>query len=134
MRALLAVAIVALGIEGAAAADIEFGGGAAGYLAYGERAEQIVVYDFQPGVVVRSYWHAPWHHRHYFPKGDGEPRLGRVENWSAVSVVSKPPKNFRRYWSTTSILPDYPRIPAPSQSAPVLPEGERFAPPPLTGK
>jgi hypothetical protein len=134
MRALLAVAIVALGIESAAAADIDFGGGAAGYLVYGERAGQIVTYDFQPGVVIRPYWHAPWHHRHYFPIGDGAPKLGRHEDLSAASVVSGPPEDFRRYWSTTSILPAYPRMRAPNQAVPVAPDGERFTPPPLTAK
>lgn len=133
MRALLAVAIVVLGIESAAAADIDFGGGAGGYLPYGERAGQVFIYDVQPGVVIRPYWHAPWRHRHYFPSGDGEPKLGRDEDLSAVSVVSNPPESFHRYWSTTSIPPDYPR-PRPPKTVPVAPDDEHFTPPPLTGK
>jgi hypothetical protein len=96
MRVLLAVAVIALGIAGASAADLDMG---RGYSAIGYRSAPLVIYDYQPGVVVRAYWLAPWRHHHYFPATGKRPRIGRYENLLAVSRPSKPAKTFRRSWS-----------------------------------
>jgi len=96
MRVLLAIAVIALGIAGASAADFDM---ARGYSEHGQRAAQLVIYDDQPGVFVRAYWLAPWRHRHYFPATGKRPRIGRYENLSAVSHPSKPAQTFRRSWS-----------------------------------
>ena len=57
------------------------------------------LYDDEPGVVVRAYWHAPWRYHHYFPATGIRPRIGRYENLSAVSRPPKPAKTYRRSWS-----------------------------------
>jgi hypothetical protein len=104
MRVLIAVAVIAHGIAGinaASAADISIDRSASDtrYSAVGQRAEQFVIYDDQPGVFVRAYWLAPWRHRHYFPATGKRPRVGRYENLSAVGRPSKPAQTFRRSWS-----------------------------------
>lgn len=131
MRAFLAAAFVIAGLQGAGAADLAF---IDGYSGFGARAGQVVTYDFQPGVVVRPYWLTPWRARHYFPAGDGHPRLGRDEDLSAVGSVPQPAEDFKRFWSTTSVLPAAPRFRAPGQVPPDDLNGDRFVPPPLSGK
>jgi hypothetical protein len=108
MRACTLVASLALGlagIAGAAAADLPpEPESAAGlhYSALGRRVGPIVIYDYRPGIVVRAYWLPPWRHRHYFPRGESEPRVGRVEDVSAVGRPPEPAESFSRSWSTTS--------------------------------
>ena len=74
MRALFALAVLTLGIAGltpARAADlvepdtdgVSYGGG----WTHGVRVAPVVLYDYELGVIVRSYWLSPWRHRHYFP-------------------------------------------------------------------
>jgi len=76
----------------------------------GLRIGQMVVYDFQPGVVVRAYWRAPWRNRHYFPTTGEKPEIGRDEDLSVTSRPSEPAETFQRYWSTSSaFLPEAPR-------------------------
>ena len=115
MRALVAIAIIACGLAGATAAraaDVAIGrsGNYSGrHFEYAQRAEQLVIYDYQPGVVVRAYWSEPWRGRHYFPTTGKRPRIGRLENLSARSV-SKPAESYFRFWSTSSaFLPAPPR-------------------------
>ena len=73
MRVLFAVALIVLGIAGvtaASAADLSIDRSAnysSRSYAIGQRIAPLVVYDYQPGVLVRAYWLAPWRHRHYFP-------------------------------------------------------------------
>ena len=101
MRVLFAAILIALGLAGvtaAGAANLPVGHPGP-YSEYGDRAAQLVIYDYQPGVLVRAYWRAPWRHRHYFPATGHRPRIGRYENLSAVSRPSKPAKTFRRSWS-----------------------------------
>jgi hypothetical protein len=75
---------------------------------YGHRAGPIIIYDFQPGVVVRAYWLPPWRHRHYFPFGaekvaadtdDGPPQPAETfeRSWSTCDVCSRelPPLRAR---------------------------------------
>lgn len=132
MRALGAVAGLGFAVAGiavAGAADLPISGHRdyVSYAAIGVRAAPLVIYDYEPGVVVRAYWLAPWRHRHYFPATGKRPRIGRVEHLSARSV-HKSAKTYRRFWSTSSaFLPDLPRgrmrdidvMPAPSEEPPL---------------
>ena len=119
MRVLLAVAVIALGIAGASAADMDM---ARGYSAIGYRSAPLVIYDYQPGVAMRAYWQEPWGHRHYFPATGKRPRVGRYENLSAVSRPSKPAQTFRRSWSNAWAfeheLPRARALPLDTQPAP----------------
>lgn len=118
MRIVFAVAVVAFGVAGAHAADM---GMARGYFASGHRAASLVIYDYQPGVVVRAYWRAPWRHRHYYPTTGRRPKIGRAENLLAARSRPETPETFQRSWSTPwAFLPE--------------PREERVAPPPLRGK
>lgn len=105
MRAIIAIMLLALGIAGVNAADLPIEQGE-GYstrsLGTGERSGVQVVYDFEPGVNVRPYWLAPWRHRHYYPRTDEAPGIGRDEDLSAPSGRLKPAQTFRRHWSTSS--------------------------------
>jgi hypothetical protein len=72
--------------------------------ALGVRTGPIIIYDYRPGIVVRAYWLPPWRHRHYFPHGVREPRIGRLEDVSAVARPPEPAEGFYRSWSTTSAV------------------------------
>lgn len=90
----------------------------------GQRAGVLVIYDDQPGVVVRDYWRAPWQQRHYYPATGRRPRIGRRENLSARRRVLPPAEDYWRFWSNASALP--------SELAPVrerYPEARRWTPP-----
>lgn len=103
MRTLGVIAgfVASLGAATALAADIP--GGSAGYGSYGEgvTAGQIVVWDVEPGVVVRPYWLPPWRNRHYFPSNGEMPEIGRDEDLSQRSAP-QPAKTYRRSWSSSS--------------------------------
>ena len=108
-----------------------------GFSAHGHRAGQLVVYAYEPGVVVRAYWRAPWRHRHYFPATGQQPWAGRDEDLSAPSEPYPPAKTFRRSWSNTSAFEyEVPRArsqPVETQPAPYpepAPRIERFEPHP----
>jgi hypothetical protein len=122
MRACTLIAGFALGLAatgGAMAADLPPEPASAGglyYSALGVRTGPIIIYDYRPGVVVRAYWLPPWRHRHYFPHGEREPRIGRLEDVSAVGRPPEPAESFYRSWSTASDfvreeLPEPERIP-----------------------
>jgi len=87
------------------AADLSNGQspGGYGYAAYGARMEPVIIYDDQPGVIVRSYWDTPWDNRHYFPRTGRKPRVGRLEHISAHPRVSRAQSYFR-YWSASSVF------------------------------
>jgi hypothetical protein len=116
MRVLFAVALIVLGIAGVTAA-----GGAdlstdrsANYStrssAIGHRTAPLVVYDYQPGVIVRAYWLAPWRHRHYYPTTGEKPEIGRDEDLSATGSAPEPAETFYRSWSTSAaFLGELPR-------------------------
>ncbi|MGC1467036.1 MAG: hypothetical protein WA792_15040 [Pseudolabrys sp.] len=102
MRVLLAIGLLVSGALIATPAE-------AGHRHYdyqssiGRRALPIVVYDYEPGVVVRAYWSAPWRNRHYFPtrrKVDITARDEDVSTGSAEPI--KPAESFHREWSTSS--------------------------------
>jgi len=100
MRALMIIAVTLFGIAAATAADLPaerehnvF----THHVPYGQRVGPIVIYDFEPGVVVRAYWLSPWRHRHYFP-------FGAQQDTDAAPGDDGPPQpaeNFERYWSTS---------------------------------
>ena len=42
---------------------------------------QVVIYDDEPGVVIRRWWLPPWRDRHYYPHGRASLRAGsRIPN------------------------------------------------------
>jgi hypothetical protein len=104
MRFHLAIALLVFGFAGssaASAADSPIGRSAAYFSTNGQRSVLRVGYASEPGIVVRAYWHAPWHNHHYFPFTGRRPHIGRKENLSAVSHV-RPAKSFRRSWSNAA--------------------------------
>jgi hypothetical protein len=117
MRILLAAIVVSVGAVAAFAADLPVDSSTR-YSSYssaiGQRTGQLVIYDYQPGVIVRAYWQSPWRNRHYFPRTGERPEIGRDEDLSAPSARSRPAETFMRYWSTISLSPpERPRISAP---------------------
>ncbi|HXD46836.1 MAG TPA: hypothetical protein VN655_17050 [Pseudolabrys sp.] len=72
------------------------------YSGRGHRSSPIVIYDYQPGVVVRAYWLAPWRHRHYYPVTGQQPIAGRDEDLSARAEATDPAEAFSRTWTTSS--------------------------------
>jgi len=98
------------GIAAANAADLTGGGGGYGdYWSFGARMEPVIVYDFEPGVIVRSYWYPPLYNRHYFPRTGRRPKVGRLEHWPARRIQK--PEEYYRYWSVSSVF-------APQQARP----------------
>jgi len=105
MRGFIAIMLLALCIADASAADLQIGQGegySTGFIGGGDRSGVQVVYDFEPGIVVRPYWLAPWRHRHYYPATGEKPEIGRDEDLSALTGDTERPEAFRRHWSTTS--------------------------------
>ena len=110
----------------ASAADVSAGGavGDSGPYAYSPRIEPLIIYDYQPGVIVRSYWWSPWQNRHYFPKTGKRPKVGRLER---VTVrKSSPPQDFYRSWSVSSVFA--PGLPPPPMER-YLPYGQGYGQP-----
>ena len=105
MRVLFALALIALGLSalGLAGVTAASAGNARGYSVIGGRAAPLVIYDYQPGVVVRAYWLAPWRHRHYYPTTGEKPEVGRDEDLSTgASGAPEPAETFQRSWSTSA--------------------------------
>ena len=103
------------------AADLS-GGWGVGHV----HAGPFVVYDYDPGIVVRQYWLPPWVGRHYFPSGGKMPAVGRREQIPSTPVSDK--RNFRREWSSFPIdtIQQPPLILNQQQ---YFPSGETAAPP-----
>jgi hypothetical protein len=125
MRILFAAIVVSAGVTTACAADLPVDSSMQ-HSTYsstmGQRAGQLVVYDYQPGVVVRPYWEEPWRHRHYFPHTGEMPEVGRDEDLSAPRGHYKPAKTFKRHWSTSSnFASEYSHIPAPRMEPSQIP-------------
>jgi hypothetical protein len=116
--AIAAIAIWTASSVAVSAADV-LGGPDAGYgpYAYSPRMEPLIIYDYEPGVIVRSYWWSPWQNRHYFPKTGKRPKVGRLERVTARK--SSPPQDFYRSWSVSSVF-------APALSPP--PSFQRYMP------
>ncbi|MGI8527361.1 MAG: hypothetical protein ACR2K5_14535 [Pseudolabrys sp.] len=101
-----------------------------GYWRDGVRAGEIVIYDFEPGVLTRAYWSPPWRNRHYFPLTGKRPRIGREEDLRA-RAKPKPAEDFYREWSTLRLMLRvirHSRLPAESTEA--AQAGFQAAPPP----
>lgn len=106
MRILLAAIVVSLSVTATRAADLPIDSSSRySTSALGERVAPLVIYDYQPGVVVRAYWQAPWRHRHYYPRTGEKPEIGRDEDLSAPYESYEPAKTFKRYWSNASDFP-----------------------------
>jgi hypothetical protein len=126
MRILLAAIVVSVGATAACAADLPVDSSTS-YSTYssaiGQRTGQLVIYDYQPGVVVRAYWQAPWRNRRYFPRTGERPEIGRDEDLSAPSERSRPAETFTRYWSTISLLPpEQPHVSKPRTEPSRIPD------------
>ena len=67
-----------------------------------ERAEPLVIYDFEPGIAIRAYWRSPWQGRRYFPATGSKPEIGRDED--VTNDRPKAPADFFRSWSTSSLI------------------------------
>jgi hypothetical protein len=108
MRGAIAGAIL-LGVASvvaANAADFPAGGNLSGgyavYSPFVARIEPVIVYDFEPGVIVRSYWYPPWRNRHYFPKTGRRPKIGRLERMPPQRVWKA--EEYFRFWSVSSVF------------------------------
>ena len=125
MRVLVAFALLALGVLLAAPAHAADVAPPNGFTAIGNRAAPLVVYDYQPGVIVRAYWLAPWRKRHFFPTTGQTPIAGRDEDLSASArETPEPAESFYRVWSTSSAFShEEPRANAPSPRAEQIPQG-----------
>ena len=107
--AIAAIAVWAASSPAVSAADTSAGGTGYRPYAYSPRIEPLIVYDYQPGVIVRSYWWSPWQNRHYFPKTGKRPKVGRLEH--VTERKSSPPRDFYRSWSVSSVFA--PELPPP---------------------
>ena len=109
VRAILAGVVGVVSGASANAADIasgpSVGSNNGSYAAYNTRIEPVVIYDTEPGVIVRSYWYAPWANRHYFPKTGHRPKTGRVEHLTARR--NSKAENYFRRWTASSGFPIY---------------------------
>lgn len=98
------------------------------YRAIGRRVAPLVIYDYEPGVVVRAYWLPPWRHRHYYPATGERPRVGRREYWHVRGEAPEPAESYYRTWTTTSaFVAERPLRPARED----VPEAEPQTEPPL---
>jgi hypothetical protein len=98
------------------------------YHAVGRRIAPLVIYDYEPGVVVRAWWLPPWRHRHYYPATGERPQLGRRENPRLRGAATAPAQTYYRTWTTTSaFVPERP----PRAVREEFPEAEPLTEPPL---
>ena len=124
--AIWTVAVWAASSAAASAADVSASDpvGAYGPYAYSPRIEPLIVYDYQPGVIVRSYWWSPWQDRHYFPKTGKRPKVGRLEHMTARK--SSRAQDFYRSWSVSSVFA--PGLPPPPMDR-YVPYGQSYGQP-----
>jgi hypothetical protein len=144
MRVLFVVALLLFGIAGvtaAGASDLAVGHPgrySARDFEHGQRSAMLWIYDYQPGVIVRDYWRAPWRHQHYFPATGKRPRIGRKEDLSATGKAPRPAQTFRRSWSNASafeheppradVLPRTDALPLDTQPAPHAKRSHKIRP------
>ena len=118
-----AILISAVGSLAANAADISglhVGGSYGSYAPFGARIEPVIVYDYEPGVIVRSYWYAPWGNRHYFPSTGRRPKSGRLERISGRRISKA--EDYYRFWSVSSVFaPELPPLAARPFAIPSAP-------------
>jgi len=72
------------------------------YAPHGVRAGQVWIWAWEPGIVVRPYWLAPWRNRHYYPVTGQRPLVGRDEDIDARAEGLEAPETFTRTWTTSS--------------------------------
>ena len=123
-----AVLLSAVGSLAANAADIaggRVGSGYSNYAPFGARIEPMIVYDYEPGVIVRSYWYTPWDNRHYFPSTGRRPKSGRLERISGHRISKA--EDYYRFWSGSSVFtPELPPLAARPYAIPSAPyQGSR---------
>src|SRR5262249_17273874 len=123
--AIAAIAVWVASSVAASAADVSAGGTAVGNgpYAYSPRMEPLIIWDYQPGVIVRSYWGEPGKNRHSLPKTGKRPKVGRLERVTARK--SSPPQDFYRSWSVSSVFA--PELPPPPVYMP--PYAQPYGPP-----
>jgi len=97
-----AVLLGMVAASAASAADLANGSGYGTYSPFVSRMEPVIVYDFEPGVIVRCYWCPPWQNRHYFPRTGKRPKVGRREVLPTRRIQK--PQEFYRYWSVSSVF------------------------------
>ncbi|HET9718296.1 MAG TPA: hypothetical protein VFP60_19165 [Pseudolabrys sp.] len=105
MRMRFALAIIFYVTAASAASTADIGGGFSGigvYSPYAARIEPIVIFDYEPGVIVRSYWDVPWQNRHYFPSTGRRPKVGRLERIPAKPAPRA--EDYYRFWSASSVF------------------------------
>jgi hypothetical protein len=129
----IALGLGLAGMAGARAADLplrpapDYNGGLH-YHPIGRHAAPLVVWDYEPGIVVRAWWLPPWRHRHYYPATGERPRIGRRESWRLRGEAPEPAESFYRTWTTTSaFVPERPIGPVRED----VPEAEPRTEPPL---
>jgi hypothetical protein len=123
-----AILLFAVGSLAANAADISglrVGGNYGGFAPLGARIEPVIIYDYEPGVIVRSYWYAPWSNRHYFPSTGRRPKSGRLERVSSRHISKA--EDYYRFWSVSSVFaPELPPLAARPFAIPSAPfQGSR---------
>jgi hypothetical protein len=126
MRAVFIIALFAFGLGAIAPANA--GHARKHQFVFGRHAYPIVVYDYEPGVIVRAYWFAPWRNRHYFPTTGTAPDSGRLEDLSAPRETPEPAETFQRSWSTSSAFTNE-DMPVRPVSAGPEPRAEQFSQP-----
>ncbi|MGA8801768.1 MAG: hypothetical protein WB614_18485, partial [Pseudolabrys sp.] len=72
------------------------------YSPFVSRIEPVIIYDFEPGVIVRCYWCPLWQNLHYFPRTGKRPKVGRREVLPTRRMQK--PQEFYRYWSVSSVF------------------------------
>jgi len=99
-----AIIAIAASVTSTNAADVSAGPGTGygNYPVYGLRTEPVIVYDYEPGVIVRTYWEPPWRGHHYFPHTGRRPKVGRLEHIPPHRVSRN--EDYYRYWSASSIF------------------------------
>ena len=97
------LAIILAGTATAWAADLPLkssGNGICCYVGYGPVAP-VVIYDDQPGVVMRAWWLPPWRNRHYFPHGGR--KLKTSDRHHVERSRPRPARTYTRYWTNPPV-------------------------------
>jgi len=102
-----AILIGAGSVAAASAADISAGLNVNGnlYSPAVARIGPVIVFDYEPGVIVRRYWLPPWRNHHYFPRTGKRPKIGRREILPKHRMSKS--EEYFRFWSASS-FPDSP--------------------------
>jgi hypothetical protein len=112
MRAVPLIAGLLLAAAGAAqGADLPPDSIGLHHSGLGHRVAPLVIYAYEPGVIVRAYWIAPWRKRHYFPTTGEAPDIGRDEDLSATGTPPEPAESYAREWTNAPQV--HHRVPLP---------------------